>query len=90
MKNFNLSSLSIDELKELRSQIANELNYRTELVMLQNKRSIQVGNQVTVNHPKTSGKVFRVTSMRRTKASVECVSNPREKYSLPISMMVLA
>lgn len=90
MNNFDLSSLSIDELKSLRSQIANELNYRAELVMLQNKRLIQEGDRITVDHPKTAGKTFRVTSMRRTKASIESITNPREKYTLPISMMVLA
>ena len=37
---------------------------------------------------KTTGKIFRVTSMRRTKATIENVSTSRESYNLPISMMV--
>lgn len=87
---YNLSSLSIDELKNLRSRIISELNFRTHQQMMENKRTIQIGTEVIVDHPKTAGKRFIVTSMRRTKASIEAVSNPREKYNLPISMMELA
>ena len=90
MKNINLSSLSDSELNDLRSQIANELNFRKSLKLERNKQTISVGDLIKVNHPKTSGKVFQVISMRRTKASIENAINSREKYTLPISMMELA
>jgi hypothetical protein len=85
-----LRSLSVEQLKELRSQIASELNYRDHMRLMENKSSIQVGDTVIVNHAKTNGKTFRVTSMRRTKASIQNINNTRESYSLPISMMQIA
>ena len=84
----NLSALSLDELKTLRKRISSELNYRSHQTLIENKNSIRVGDFVTVDHVKTQGKIFRVTSMRRTKASIENVSTSRESYNLPISMMV--
>ena len=84
----NLSNLSLDELKTLRKRIASELNYRSHQQLIENKNSIRVGDFITVDNPKTIGKIFRVTSMRRTKASIENVSTSRESYTLPISMMV--
>ena len=88
MKNINLSELSTEELKSLRKRIISELNYRSHQALIENKNSIRVGDFVTVDNPKTHNKIFRVTSMRRTKSSIENVSNLRESYTLPISMMV--
>ena len=88
MNNFNLSTLSIDELKSLRNRITSELNYRNHQTLVENKQSIKVGDYVTVDHPKTQGKIFRVTSMRRTRASIQNVSKTTESFHLPITMMV--
>ena len=88
-----LRSLSVEQLKELRSQIASELNYRDHMRLMENKSSIQVGDTVIVKKyyiSNTNGKTFRVTSMRRTKASIQNINNTRESYSLPISMMQIA
>jgi hypothetical protein len=88
MTNLNLSTLSVDELKSLRSRINSELNYRSHQQLIENKNTISVDDLVTVDHVKTTGKIFRVTSMRRTKASIVNTENTRESYNLPISMMV--
>ena len=88
MTNIDLSKLSTDELKTLRSQISSELNYRSHQQLIENKNTILVGNHVTVEHPKTKGKIYQVTSMRRTKATIQNIENSRESYNLPISMMV--
>jgi hypothetical protein len=87
-ENLNLSNLSIDELKTFRKSINSELNYRSHQTLIENKNSINVGDHITVDNAKTQGKIFRVTSMRRTKASIENIKNSRDKYTLPISMMV--
>ena len=87
-ENLNLSNLSIDELKSMRKVIDGELNYRSHQQLVENKNSIQVGDRITVENPKTLNKIFRVTAMRRTKASIENITSSREKYTLPISMMV--
>ena len=88
MTNIDLSKLSTDELKTLRSQIKSELNYRSHQQLIENKNTISVGNHVTVDHVKTNGKIYQVTSMRRTKATIQNIENSRESYTLPISMMV--
>ena len=58
MNNFNLSTLSIDELKSLRNRITSELNYRNHQTLVENKKSIQINDYVTVDHPKTQGKIL--------------------------------
>ena len=88
-ENLNLTNLSIDELKSMRKVINSELNFRSHQQLVENKNSIQVGDHITVENSKlASGKIFRVTSMRRTKASIQSIKNTRECYTLPISMMV--
>ncbi len=88
LNDINLSALSVEELKSFRKRISSELNYRSHQQLIENKNSIQIGDFVTVDHVKTQGKIFRVTSMRRTKATIENVSTSRESYTLSISMMV--
>tara|TARA_Y100000385_G_C12591507_1_gene424896 strand:- start:184 stop:507 length:324 start_codon:yes stop_codon:yes gene_type:complete len=88
INNINLSELSLEELKTLRSRINSEMNYRSHQTLIENKNTISVGDHITVDNAKTHGKIFRVTSMRRTKASIENIKNSRESYTLPISMMV--
>ena len=84
----NLSNLSIDELKTFRKSINSELNYRSHQQLMENKNSIRGGDHITVDNPKTANKIFRVTAMRITKASIENITSSRESYTLPISMMV--
>ena len=86
--NKNLTNLSIDELKSMRKVINSELNFRSQQQLVENKQTIQVGDHITVDNAKTVNKIFRVTAMRRTKASIENIKNSRESYTLPISMMV--
>ena len=88
MNKFNLSTLSIDELKSLRNRIISEINYRNHQTLVENKKSIQINDYVTVDHPKTQGKIFQVTSMRRTRATIKNLKNPLESFQLPITMMV--
>jgi len=55
-----LRSLSVEQLKELRKQIAGELNYREHSRLMENKSTIGVGSTVIVNHPKTNGRSFEL------------------------------
>jgi len=83
----NMSEFSIEDLKSLRKSIDSSLKYRSHQTLMDNKHSIKVGSYVIVDHKKTQGKIFRVTSMRRTKSSIQNVKNTVESYNLPISMM---
>ena len=84
----SMSEFSTEDLKELKKSINSTLNYRQHQTLMENKHNIKNGDFVTVEHAKTQGKIFRVTSMRRTRASIQNVSNIIESYQLPISMMV--
>jgi len=84
----SMSDYSTEDLKDLRKAITSTLNYRSHQTLMENKHSIKVGDYVTVDHAKTQGKIFRVTSMRRTRASIQNVSNTIESFQLPITMMV--
>ena len=84
----NMSEFSTEDLRALNKSLVNNLQFRNKQQLNELKHSIKVGDYVTVDHKKTSGKIFKVTSMRRTKSSIYNVSNTTESYNLPISMMV--
>ena len=84
----NMSEFSTSDLKDLKKSINSSLNYRSHQTLMDNKHSIKNGDYVTVEHEKTNGKIFKVTSMRRTRASIQNVSNITETYHLPITMMI--
>tara|TARA_R100000005_G_C4976801_1_gene187923 strand:- start:1188 stop:1502 length:315 start_codon:yes stop_codon:yes gene_type:complete len=84
----SMSEFSTSDLKELTKAIRSTLNYRNHQTLMENKHSIKVGDYVTVDHPKTQGKTFQVTSMRRTRATIKCTKNPLESFTLPITMMI--
>jgi len=84
----NMSEFSTEDLQSLNNSIVNNLQFRNKQQLNELKHSIKVGDYVTVDHKKTAGKIFKVTSMRRTKSSIQNVSNTLESYHLPIHMMV--
>ena len=84
----SMSEFSTEDLKELRKSITSTLNYRNHQTLMENKHSIKNGDYITVDHPKTSGKIFRVTSMRRTRASIQNIIDSLDTYHLPITMMM--
>jgi hypothetical protein len=88
-----LSKLSIEELRNLNSKIIETIKSKKSLLALETKESLYVGANVSVNHPKLSGKQCRVTKINRTKAVIEVLNGPSYgrvgSYNVPLSMISL-
>ncbi len=67
----NFSKMSLDELRDLRNQIAREMNYRNEVKRNQIKSSIQVGDHVKIDHPQLQGKRLIVEKIKIKKADIK-------------------
>ena len=88
MTNLNLKSLSLDELRELNRKVLNEIQIKKSEVAWNVKNQLYVGANVSVNHPKLSGKQCRVEKINRTKAVIQ-VLNEVNSYNVPLSMLSL-
>lgn len=88
MINLNLKSLSLDELRELNREVLNEIQIKRSEVAWNVKNQLYVGANVSVNHPKLSGKQCRVEKINRTKAVIQ-VLNELGSYNVPLSMLSL-
>ena len=88
-----LNSLSIEELRVLNKKVVEIIKLKRNEVALDIKDSLYVGANVSVNHPKLSGKQCRVTKINRTKAVIEVLNGPSYgrvgSYNVPLSMISL-
>jgi len=80
-------------LRNLNSKIIETIKSKKSLLALETKESLYVGANVSVNHPKLSGKQCRVTKINRTKAVIEVLNGPSYgrvgSYNVPLSMISL-
>ncbi len=76
-------------LVEMRNNITKELNRRTSIMRNQIKASIQVGDKVTIDHPKVEGKTLIVEKIKIKKADVKEVGASKydRGWTVPITML---
>ena len=88
-----LSKLSIEELRNLNSMVIETIKSKKSLLALETKDSLYVGANVSVNHPKLSGKQCVVKKINRTKALIEVLNETSYgsvgSYNVPLSMISL-
>ena len=87
MTNFNIELQNTEDLQGLRNQITRELNRRTKVLRNQLKVTIQEGDRVTIDHPKTDGKVLIVRKMKIKRADVIEEGNTFNRFTVPITML---
>ena len=87
MTNFNIELQNTEDLQGLRNQITRELNRRTKVLRNQLKVTIQEGDRVTIDHPKTDGKVLIVRKMKIKRADVVEDGNTFNRFTVPITML---
>ncbi len=87
MTNFNIELQNSEDLHSLRNQITRELNRRTKVLRNQLKVTIQEGDRVTIDHPKTDGKVLIVRKMKIKRADVVEEGNTFNRFTVPITML---
>ena len=89
-----LKNLSIDELRELNSKVVEVIKIKKSEIAWDVKNELYIGANVSVNHPKLSGKQCRVKKINRTKAVVEVLNEnvsygSVSSYNVPLSMLTL-
>lgn len=89
-----LKNLSIDELRELNSKVVEVIKIKRSEIAWDMKNELYIGANVSVNHPKLSGKQCRVKKINRTKAVIEVLNEnvsygSVSSYNVPLSMLTL-
>jgi F0F1-type ATP synthase delta subunit len=90
-----LKNLSIEQLRELNSKVIEVIKIKKSEIAFDIKNELYVGANVSVNHPRLSGKQCRVNKINRTKAVVEVLNGKGlsygipESYNVPLSMLNL-
>lgn len=92
----NIWRLSIDELKQARSAIDNQLNLHTQSNLSTIKKQLRPGMKCKVNHAKALGKVFIITKVNKTRVRAAIEGSPvlnsitggsYGNFSIPISLL---
>jgi hypothetical protein len=83
-----LKNLSLEQLRELNSKVVEVIKIKKSELAWDVKNELYIGANVSVNHPKLSGKQCRVTKINRTKAVIE-VLNGMGSYNVPLTMLTL-
>ena len=78
-----LSKLSLQELKDLRNQINNEIGLRAQ----ETKQSLKPGMVVTVNHPRLVGFVGQIVKVNRTRSRINF--GAKGTFNVPMTMIEL-
>ena len=89
-----LKNLSLEELRELNSKVVEVIKIKRSEVAWDVKNELYIGANVSVNHPKLSGKQCRVKKINRTKAVIEVLKGAGlpmsyNEYNVPLSMLTL-
>ena len=89
-----LKNLSLEELRELNSKVVEVIKIKKSEIAWDVKNELYIGANVSVNHPKLSGKQCRVKKINRTKAVIEVLNEnvsygSVSSYNVPLSMLTL-
>ena len=83
-----LNGMTIEELRSLNNKLLEVIKMKKSELALDIKETLYVGANVSVNHPKLSGKQLRVEKINRTKAKLK-VLNGVGTWNVPLSMITL-
>jgi hypothetical protein len=80
----------------LNSKVVEVIKIKKSEIAWDVKNELYIGANVSVNHPKLSGKQCRVKKINRTKAVIEVLNNNElgrynlsNEYNVPLSMLTL-
>jgi hypothetical protein len=81
-----LSNLSVAELRNINQIVIELIKQKRTIESLQKKVGLQIGMEVTVNHPKLQGRKLEVVKINRTKANLRVVGG-FSSYNVPVSLI---
>ena len=81
-----LNRMSVEELRKLNQMVCDVIKDKRRELAYEVKDELRVGMNVSVNHPKLSGKQLVVEKINRTKAVLKLI-NGFGGYTVPLSMI---
>jgi hypothetical protein len=82
-----LSTMTMEDLKSLHSAIVNQINYRRGMELHRAKSALYVGALCKVDHPKATGKTFRVEKINPKNVICREVNGSHTKWTITASML---
>ena len=82
-----MGELSTEMLRDINGAIVERLKEEHRQGVNHAKQVLNVGMTVRVNHPKLQNRVFTLTEIRRTKATVRPIGEMFSGYNVPLSLV---
>ena len=86
MTQAEINKLSMNDLRRLNKMVVDAIKANKKNQAKEKRKTLSVGQKVVIEHKKTSGKVFVISDIRLTKASVVEQNGPG-RYEVPLSMI---
>ena len=82
----DLQKLSLEDLRRLNKMVVETINAKKKQDSKDKRKTLSIGQKVVVEHKKTSGKVFIISDIRVTKATIK-EQGGFASYEVPLSMI---
>ena len=86
MTQTQLNKMSLEDLRRLNEMVISAIKANKKNNAKEKRKTLSVGQKVVIEHKKTSGKVFVISDIRLTKASV-VEQGGTGRYEVPLSMI---
>ncbi len=84
MTQAQLNQLTLEQLSKLNKQVVDTIKLKRKQLIAQFE--LNIGDKVTVDHPKLQGRTLVVKEVKRTKAILQ-IEGTFSSYNVPISMI---
>lgn len=82
----DLQKLSLEDLRRLNKMVVETINAKKKQDSKDKRKTLSIGQKVVVEHKKTSGKVFIISDIRVTKATIK-EQGGFASFEVPLSMI---
>lgn len=86
MTQSDLNKLSIEDLRRLNKMVIDTIKAKKKTDSKDKRKTLSIGQKVVVEHRKTSGKVFIISDIRVTKATIK-EQGGFASFEVPLSMI---
>lgn len=86
MTQSDLNKLSIEDLRRLNKMVIDTIKAKKKADSKDKRKTLSIGQKVVVEHRKTSGKVFIISDIRVTKATIK-EQGGFASFEVPLSMI---
>ena len=86
MTQSDLNKLSLEDLRRLNKMVIDTIKAKKKADSKDKRKTLSIGQKVVVEHRKTSGKVFIISDIRVTKATIK-EQGGFASFEVPLSMI---